>query len=115
MWMVPPQTMCRAHLLGEHRELHALVGTIRRGTSLDGYVRNNLIETRSISVRHRALVTEMLRRGYRHHSPLFYVDTVDAGTVDRLAAQLELHRRCAKCASLAACWTLTGSGVACWI
>lgn len=100
--------MCRAHLLGEHRELHALVGTIQRGTSLDGYVRNNLIETRSISVRHHALVTEMLRRGYRHHSPLSYADTVDAGTVDRLAAQVELHRRCPECARLAAHWSPTG-------
>ena len=28
MWMVDPRFMCRAHILGEHRECHALIGTI---------------------------------------------------------------------------------------
>lgn len=40
MWMVPPELMCRQHLLGEHVELHMFVGAINKGTSvvtLPGY------------------------------------------------------------------------------
>ena len=31
MWMLPPAGMCRKHLLGEHVELHMLLGSLRRG------------------------------------------------------------------------------------
>lgn len=36
MWMLPPETMCRKHLLGEHVELHMLLGSLRRGKTLTG-------------------------------------------------------------------------------
>lgn len=29
MWCVNPHSLCREHLLGEHNELHKLVGGIR--------------------------------------------------------------------------------------
>lgn len=97
MWMVDPRMMCRQHLLGEHRELHALVGIVARGTSLAGYVAKGLIETRLIQPRHEALVSEMLDRGYNHYSPLSYVDVVDQGRVDEFDALTELVRRCEDC------------------
>ena len=31
-----PETMCRKHLLGEHVELHMLLGSLRRGKTLTG-------------------------------------------------------------------------------
>lgn len=31
MWLVPPSHMCRKHLLGEHVELHMLLGTLKKG------------------------------------------------------------------------------------
>ena len=98
--MCPTQWMCRAHLLGEHRELHALVGIIRRGTSLDGYAANGLIETGSILARHEQLVAEMTARGYQHHSPLIYQDDISFGVVDRESAATELARRCSHCRSM---------------
>ncbi len=29
-WMVPPQIMCRQHLLGEHNEIHKFVGAVTK-------------------------------------------------------------------------------------
>lgn len=70
MWMIDPKLMCRRHLLGEHRELHALIGILRKGTSIQGYLDKNLIEVYNIPNRHEEIVKEMRIRGYRHKSPL---------------------------------------------
>ena len=99
MWMVDPATMCRQHLLGEHVETHMFAGTIRREISLDGYVRNNLVETASLAARHDALAAEMTRRGYRHNSPMHYADDLGLGRIDRQASDRELRRRCPDCAA----------------
>jgi hypothetical protein len=73
IWDVEPDLLCRAHLLGEHRELHGLWNILTLGRT--GY--RNHPETRrwegrlrALYLRHEALVAEMLRRGYRHASPL---------------------------------------------
>jgi hypothetical protein len=73
IWDVPPADLCRAHLLGEHRELHGLWNILTRG--LVGYSRHP--ETRrwegrlaALYQRHESLVAEMSARGYRHASPL---------------------------------------------
>ena len=73
IWDVDPAQLCRSHLLGEHRELHGLWNILTLGHN--GYSRHP--ETRrwegrlaALYHRHEALVAEMARRGYRHHSPL---------------------------------------------
>jgi hypothetical protein len=73
IWDLPPDRLCRQHLLGEHRELHALWTILSTGRA--GYA--NHPETRrwrgklaALYARHEALVAEMERRGYRHGSPL---------------------------------------------
>lgn len=73
IWDVDPRMLCRSHLLGEHRELHGLWNILVHGKA--GYSRHP--ETRrwegklaALFERHEALVAEMLRRGYRHYSPL---------------------------------------------
>ena len=65
--------LCRQHLLGEHRELHAIWMILTRGKR--GY--RNHPETqrwhgklRALFNRHARLVREFERRGYRHHTPL---------------------------------------------
>ena len=68
-----PVRLCRAHLLGEHRELHGLWNILTQGKR--GYARHPETRrwegrTRALFKRHEALVEEMLRRGYRHASPL---------------------------------------------
>lgn len=87
-------------MLGEHVELHMLVGTIKRGCSLQGYIDNKLIDTTKIQERHEALVKEMTLRGYKHNSPLTYVDTLNLGSglISETASLSELSRRCPECA-----------------
>lgn len=73
IWDIAPSDLCRAHLLGEHRELHGLWNILTRDRP--GYRRHP--ETRrwegklaALYLRHEALVREMEERGYRHASPL---------------------------------------------
>lgn len=92
IWDLEPEKLCRQHLLGEHRELHALWVILSQGKK--GYSKHP--ETlrwqgrlRALYNRHEALVEEMTARNYNHHSPLDermasgediqteYVDTVE--------------------------------------
>ncbi len=73
IWDLPPRILCRQHLLGEHRELHAIWSILTAGKQ--GYRRHP--ETirwqsclRALFLRHQEQVEEMSRRGYQHHSPL---------------------------------------------
>ena len=73
VWDVDPARLCRKHLLGEHREIHALFVILNEGRA--GY--RNHPETKrwvgklpALKARHDLLVTEMLSRGYGHYSPL---------------------------------------------
>jgi hypothetical protein len=73
IWDVAPERLCREHLLGEHRELHAVWSVLTNSKA--GYRRHP--ETRrwegrlaALYARHEALVAEMAARGYRHASPL---------------------------------------------
>src|SRR6185312_6823828 len=97
MWMVNPQLMCSQHLLGEHVEIHMLVGTLLRKKSVAGFVENRLIEVHSIRDRHAELVTEMERRGMNHKSPLPKFRSRKLGSVDPKANLVELARRCKDC------------------
>ena len=107
MWMLPPEGMCRKHLLGEHVELHMLLGNMRRGKSIEGFLSGGLVDPQQLFARHEELVTEMTRRGFKHTS------SIDACECASLAAQYagrtsisiaanaaELHRRCPDCAHL---------------
>jgi len=88
MWMGDPLTMCRNHLLGEHKELHQLIGQLRKKLGVTGYIHKNCIEVSSITSRHDALVREMERRGYRHLSPV-----PDQSEIDRITEYLpEMER-----------------------
>jgi hypothetical protein len=101
MWMVDPRRMCTQHLLGEHVELHMLVGSLRLGKSLDGFVANGLVEVASIRRRHQELVREMTRRGFRHKSPLPAFRARRLGRVVRRKSLADLLARCKKCRALA--------------
>lgn len=99
--MVDPKLMCRQHLLGEHRELHTLVGVITHGKPLSGtkYITTGLVEVHNIKNRHEELVTEMLRRGYNHKSPLVEVALWEEGRVEAFTNIQELMQRCPACAA----------------
>ncbi len=73
IWDLPPAVLCRQHLLGEHRELHAIWTVLTRGKK--GYSRHpETLRWRgrllALYKRHDRLVAEMTRRGYHHRTPL---------------------------------------------
>lgn len=73
IWDVSPRILCRQHLLGEHRELHAIWAVLTEGKK--GYSRHPETlrwkgKLKALFLRHERLVAEMGRRGYTHASPL---------------------------------------------
>ena len=104
MWMVNPKIMCRQHLLGEHRELHMLLGTLQKKRSLKGYLDRNIMEPLAICRRHNELVEEMVQRGYTHNSPLLihtislnYLGDSKFTKVNQVESYREITRRCERC------------------
>lgn len=101
MWMVPTNIMCRNHLLGEHVEIHMLVGTINKKGNVTGYINSGLLEFKSLKCRHDELIKEMTRRGYKHNSPLpdilFEIENKKVNVEENIK---ELCRRCDKCREL---------------
>ncbi|MCF7908292.1 MAG: pyrimidine dimer DNA glycosylase/endonuclease V [Candidatus Omnitrophica bacterium] len=73
IWDIPPKKLCRNHLLGEHRELHAIWSILTKNKK--GYSRHPetlrwKCKLASLYLRHNKLVAEMANRGYRHKSDL---------------------------------------------
>lgn len=107
MWMLPTAGMCRKHLLGEHVELHMLLGSLRRGKNIEGFLAGGLVDPLGIFARHEELVAEMTRRGFKHASPLdehecAALAAVYAGraAIDTTSNAHDLRQRCPDCASL---------------
>lgn len=70
---IPPRNLCRKHLLGEHRELHAIWNILTKDK--EGYrdhpeVKRWVNRLDALHHRHHLLVREMEKRGYNHQSPL---------------------------------------------
>ena len=97
MWNIPPRHLCRQHLLGEHVEMHMFAGTLLKGISIAGYIRDGLVETRHIIDRHDELVAEMLRRGYNHNSPMPEFAAAVDGRVVIAQSYRDLLARCDDC------------------
>jgi hypothetical protein len=101
IWDVETRLLCDRHLLGEHRELHAVWAILTTGKR--GYSRHpETLRWRgrlaALYARHEAEVAEMTSRGFGHHSPLDprlatgedrqteLIDTIEAQR-DRLAGK----------------------------
>lgn len=99
MWGVRPAMLCNQHLLGEHVEMHMFIGALRKGSSIEGFIKRGLVEVHRIPERHFHLSQEMLRRGMRHRSPLDLTGVVlwRAGFITP-SARHDLRTRCAACA-----------------
>jgi hypothetical protein len=79
IWDIEPERLCRQHLLGEHRELHALWVILTKNKK--GFARHPETarwrgKLKALYQRHEALVEEMQRRGYRHQTPLSIEEAV---------------------------------------
>ena len=73
IWDLPPSKLCKNHLLGEHRELHAIwtvITTKKTGYSMHPETIRWKGRLAALYIRHESLVSEMQKRGYSHHTPL---------------------------------------------
>lgn len=106
--MGDPKTYCRNHLLGEHKEIHQLLGTIKKKMRVGGYIKNNCIEITTMKKQHDKLVIEMERRGWNHKSPLIGQDEINElasylceehinAKVDIEVSNEERYCRCEEC------------------
>lgn len=104
---VEPGQLCQWHLLGEHRECHAMLGLVKRQMDqvIKGHVSSGQFHPRDVWQRHLELVMEMERRGFAHRSPLEIEDKelLDQWNLVQLpcwtvntSIQL-LRSRCTKC------------------
>ena len=73
IWDITPEKLCNKHLLGEHRELHAiwsiLVNNKKRYSNHPETLRWKG-KLKALYLRHKKLVKEMKNRGFNHKSPL---------------------------------------------
>ena len=95
IWDIPPKRLCRNHLLGEHRELHAIWSVVVNGKKGYSHHPETLRwkgKLKALYGRHEALVVEMNTRGYRHRSPLAKREATGSAKqtsyVDRPRAQI---------------------------
>jgi hypothetical protein len=73
IWCVPVSELDRQHLLGEHAELHCIVGALLgKYKAYRKHPQTLRFENRieQLYARHADQVTEMTKRGYQHKSPL---------------------------------------------
>lgn len=103
--MVEPKIMCRQHLIGEYRELFTILGILKRGTSIKGYIDNDLIEPSSILSRYNEVREEMISRGYKPMKEfMFSVELFNhlpveqySHIIDKEYSKKILLSRCAEC------------------
>lgn len=87
IWDLEPVELCDRHLLGEHRELHAIwtiLTTGKRGYANHPETKRWAGRLAALYARHEAQAEEMRRRGFRHQSP------IDPGLATGDAVQREL-------------------------
>jgi hypothetical protein len=95
IWDLDPASLCDRHLLGEHRELHAIWSILTTGKR--GY-RDHPETARwrgrlaALYARHDAQVAEMHRRGFRHASPLDPRLATGAAQQTKLVDSVEAQR-----------------------
>jgi hypothetical protein len=95
VWDVDVRALCDRHLLGEHRELHAIWSILTTGRV--GYASHpETVRWRgrlaALYTRHDEEVAEMGRRGFRHASPLDRRLATGEATQTRLVDSLEDQR-----------------------
>ena len=100
VWDLPPSKLCRNHLLGEHRELHAIWSVItkkKKGYSLHPETIRWKGKLAALYIRHESLVNEMKIRGYSHKSPLekrlAKGEIIQSDFVNTVKEQLEILRK----------------------
>ena len=97
IWDIPPSKLCRKHLLGEHRELHALYSILlhnKKGYRSHPETLRWVGKLPALKKRHQLLVEEMNGRTYNHHSDLEKAS--GSQTQDELITTIEEQERLLK-------------------
>ena len=100
MWIgIEPKQLCGQHLLGEHNEIHKALGNLNNSrTWAESLTKDGYLEPQNFQTRHDELAEEMLRRGYKHNSPLIINGTkLPVGHVNRNRSLSDLLNRCKEC------------------
>lgn len=63
-WKVDSKLLCTCRFLGSWREMWTLIGTLRGGNSIRGYIEKGLIEVHNIHEQYETLLEESYRRKY---------------------------------------------------
>ena len=110
IWDIPPDKLCRNHLLGEHNELHAMWNILTQGKT--GYSKHPETirwkgKLKALFRVHEEIVQEMLARGYNHMSPLDKSlatgKSVQTTFVDPVERQIEILRQKGCCCNVIQC------------
>jgi hypothetical protein len=82
IWDIEPEYLSNNHLLGEHRELHAIWTylTTEKGSSYRKHPETLRWKGKlpALYKRHEQLILEFNNRGFKHHSPLVHIDGTDS-------------------------------------
>lgn len=92
IWDVPTSYLCRKHLLGEHRELHAIwtiLSTDRKGYRNHPETKRWEGKLAALYLRHEEEVREMEKRKYTHRSPLDIESRVGKTKQDEMVNTIE--------------------------
>jgi hypothetical protein len=100
IWDLPPGKLCRGHLLGEHRELHAIWSVLTKGKKGYSHHPETLRwrgKLKALYLRHDKLIREMEARGYKHRSQLVTIFAIgnsrQAEYIDSKKEQVKILRR----------------------
>lgn len=93
IWDIPPERLCRKHLLAEHRELHGLWNILTKHGSKGGYSHHPetlrwVGKNKALYLRHESLVREFEKRGFKHQTTLEEELATGSGTQDVLIDSL---------------------------
>lgn len=81
IWCTPLYFLNRQRLLGEHHELHIILSAILRGKGAwynHPQTKRFYKHIGQLIDRHNQQVEEFKRRKYKHHSPLYNVNGIEA-------------------------------------
>lgn len=99
MWCIDPKLLCKSHLLGSHFEIHKMIGNLKyTGKWTLNLTNAGYLEPQNAQQRHDELAEEMLKRGYKHESPLIINGMkLPVGHVDSDKSLSDLLSRCKEC------------------
>lgn len=92
VWDINPKLLCRKHLLGEHRELHAIWVILtenKKGYRSHPETKRWEGKLKALFARHEDLVSEMKCRSFRHRSNLDVAKATGRAVQDKLINTIE--------------------------